>query len=167
MFRALIPGVLAMALLFGPAQAQDAADDSAEREALAQRYIQLSTGDHLDKVLADLGESIVATYPEPAGPEAQWMRQQLPAFSRSVIEQLAAAMAPLYAERMTLEELTALVEFYDTPLGRGILRKDAELALEIQPTMDAIALAEAEKLLSKFCAEFDCTSAVPLAPAKS
>ncbi|MFC0634168.1 DUF2059 domain-containing protein [Brevundimonas balnearis] len=167
MLKILLSGVLAAALLGGAAQAREAGDNLAEREALAQRYIALSTGENLNKVFSDMADAIVAEYPDPDGPEAQWMRRQLPGFAEGIVDQVAEAMAPEYARRLTLEELTALVAFFDTPMGREILRKSVVLAVELQPTIDAIAIEEAGELLSKFCAEFDCTSAVPLAPAKS
>lgn len=164
MFRWVCIGVAAALLWSGSARAQEAD----QRLALAERYVELSLGENLNKVFSDMAEQIVAQYPDPNGPEAQWMRRNLPGFAQDIADGVAEATAPVYAERMTLEELTALVEFYDTPLGRRILNKSVELTIELQPAMDAIAIQEAQELFTKFCAEFDCDVAPNGAgPAKS
>lgn len=126
------------------------------RQVLAERYIELSMGDGLEKALDAFVAEMIAESGDTRSEEAVWMRANLPDLVLRLVRGMADEMAPAYARGMTEEELTTLVAFYDSPIGREIARKTVTLSIETQPLMDAAVATYTEEFMTKFCAAFTC-----------
>jgi hypothetical protein len=147
--------VLILSLTFAaPSLAQDR--DAARRLELAERYITLSMGDNVEKLVGDLIEQELATSSDIPAEERAWMRANMPPLLVTAIERMARDLAPIYAETFTLEELEALADFYATPLGQTIARKQFEVAAREEEVL-AVALSQFfEDFATKYCQAFSC-----------
>lgn len=150
-FAVLFAAVLMVA---GPALAQD--EGASRRMALAERYVQLSVGDHLADVLeAQVRDELLKTDNLPAA-ERAWMAENMPGILMRAMEGLMADVVPLYAERFTEPELEALVAFFEGPMGQSIAVKQMEVGIEMQELMTPVLSAFLIELMTKYCAEFAC-----------
>lgn len=141
----------AVLLLAGTAHAQDDA-----RPALADRLVVLSANG-MDKILqkaidqafGDLDDSL----PEE---QVRWLRRNTAPVVQSHMRPLLAATSAAYAELFTEAELTAMIAFYETPLGQEVARKQLEVSLEIEPAMQKFQEGFMTEIMTKFCGQFDC-----------
>ena len=68
------------------------------------------------------------------------------------------ATAQAYAEVFTTEELTAMDNFYESPVGQSMLAKTPQVMAKIMPKVTGFLpdmMAETQK---RVCAEIDCTA---------
>lgn len=126
------------------------------RLPLAERVVSLSFNG-MEKVLQaaiDQGfENLDEKLPDE---QVQWLsRNAVPVF-QSHMRPLIAAMAVAYSERFTQAELSAMIAFYETPMGLAIARKQLEANVEIEPAMQKFEEGLMTELMTKFCAQFDC-----------
>lgn len=148
---------LAFAVLLAattPAAAQDG--DGARRLELAERYIELSIGDNISKSVAAMIDSEIASDTAMGEDERRWMRANMPDLMMGMIEHMAADLAPIYAETYSIEELEALVEFFSSPVGQTIARKQFELGTRVDEIVAGAIVAMFEQFVEKYCKEFDC-----------
>lgn len=139
------------------AQAQAQADPGLERRTeLADRYMRLTLGDDMRPLIESLIEEELAAQPHLSPEERAWYRQNMPVFFEAFMNALIADMAPHYAASMTEEELAAAIEFYSSPVGRSIARKELMLQVDFETEMYAAAEAMAVDIQTKYCAAFDC-----------
>lgn len=61
------------------------------------------------------------------------------------------------ADSFTAPELDALIAFYDTPLGRSIINKEAEISIALQEAMAPHLMIRMATVGEKFCQRFDCS----------
>lgn len=137
-----------------PAVAQDAA--AARRTVLAERYVQLSVGDHLATVMeTQIQDELLKTDDLPAA-ERAWMVANMPDILIRAMDGLMDEIVPLYAERFTEEELQALVSFFEGPLGQSIAVKQMEVGIDMQELLMPVMVEFLTELTTKYCAEFAC-----------
>lgn len=141
----------------GIAAAQDAGRP--QRLELAERFVQLSMGSEMDRMLGSLVEEQLAETPDMGAAEREWMRANMPTLTRDFLEDLGRELAVVYADEFTTEELQALVAFYATPLGQSIATKQFEIGARSQELMMGSLVRFLQKLEAKFCAEFSCEDA--------
>jgi hypothetical protein len=140
--------IVGMVLLAMPlsAQAEDAADTPASREAAAERYAKTTD------MKAMLGQM------------ADEMSRNVPAHLRDVfesamkkhvrIDMIEAATKAALVKHFTAQELTALAEFYESPVGRSAMSKIAVYMADLQPLMIAeVQRAVAEAIKEQQAAE--------------
>jgi hypothetical protein len=65
---------------------------------------------------------------------------------------------------MTDEELNAGIEFYSSPLGRSLARKEVALQIDMNDELYAAADAMAADMETKYCAAFDCPDLSVIVP---
>jgi len=155
MKRSIIIG-LAIALLAAvpAAQAQQAAPD--RRLALAEHYVELSVVG-LDKMVHEtIARQLEQDSQGMPAEHAQWFRANAAVILQPHLQRMIDAMKQDYAENFTEEELAALVDFYETPMGRGIARKQMDLGVEEGLRMAEFETAFSNDLLTKYCGAFDC-----------
>ncbi|WP_312146857.1 DUF2059 domain-containing protein [Brevundimonas sp.] len=75
-----------------------------------------------------------------------------------------AATATAYAELFTEAELTAMIAFYETPLGQNVARKQLEVSVELEPAMLKFQEDFMTEIMTKFCGQFDCEDEVAKEP---
>lgn len=152
--------MMALALVLGlstPALAQNI--PTAHQRELAQRLIQLSTGDSLEKLVEQQAELALAGVGDLPTAEAAWVRTNMPRMMMRMIDTMLADMVVAYAEVFSEAELEAQITFYESPLGPSIANKALELGVRQQAILGEVMQAYVEEFTTKYCAEFDCTAA--------
>jgi len=154
---------LALALMLGalPAAAQTAAPPARSAEAdakvaLVRRYFAAI---QFDKLMNGMIESMLQNI--LADP-------RIPAEKREVIEDVAlesfAAVLPgymdrvvaVYAEEFTREELVAVVEFYESPVGRALTARSVILTRRTGELMDYFRPAFEADMQRRLCDRIGC-----------
>lgn len=126
------------------------------REALAQRYVDLTTGG-VDKIVRQMmNETISGFGPEVDPAHRQWFLNNAADILMPHMHRLIADMRGDIQTRFTVAELEAMIAFYDTPQGRAIATKQAEMGGALGMRMQAFQQAYAVDLMTKFCGSFDC-----------
>lgn len=74
------------------------------------------------------------------------------------IEATFADLTDDVAEIFILQELEAMVAFFDTPLGRSISDKNFELGMRVQAVMAPHLITALTRLSEKYCARFECAA---------
>lgn len=151
--------VLALGLcLFaaGPADARQ--DDEARRLALAERYLQVTQGPSLRKTIQGFFEDTFAKAGAPTD-EREWLSANMSAAFDVAIQATFAELTDDVAEIFTVQELEALIVFFDTPLGRSVSDKSFELGIRTQAVMAPHLIAAMTQLGEKYCARFECSDA--------
>ena len=142
--------------------AQD--DDAARRLELAERYVELSQGDSLADMARTYIDEMLAAETQFEAAHREWFRVNLPREMTSLMTGIMDSLVPVYADRLTVEELTALVEFYETPLGRSISQKQVEIGMDQGVAMETAILQFQVDLMRKFCTAFDCSEPAASGP---
>ncbi|MFE9084076.1 DUF2059 domain-containing protein [Brevundimonas sp. NPDC003935] len=93
--------------------------------------------------------------------QARWFRRHALQIMNTHMRPMIDEMTRDYAERFSEAELRALVAFYETPMGRGIARKQMEAGMAQGEIMQRFEVAYLTDLMTKFCAEFDCQAEAP------
>ncbi len=153
----LIAVVAAMlAISAAPASAQDAPDPARENHlTLAGRYLELTQGGEMVK---QMRQQIEESYAESEMPAEQrtWMIESMSDALTDVVAQTIAELRDDVADTFTVPELEAAIGFYESPMGRAVIRKQADLSFEAQEIMMPLLLPRMTAVMEKFCVRFDC-----------
>lgn len=144
--------------LAAPAAAQSTATPDPGRErhlALAGQYLELTQGGDLFK---QLREQLEAQYVGSGLPAEQqtWMAGEVANMVREVLNATVLELRDDVAESFTIAELQGAIDFYSSPLGRSVVRKQVELNFEMQRVMTPMLMPRMVGLMEKFCQRFDC-----------
>jgi uncharacterized protein len=154
---AIVFSVLAM--WAGPALAQTAPDAARQsRLALSERYLELTQGGDLIK---EIREQLEADYGETELPEAQrvWFVERMTVVLEEVVAATLVELRDDVADSFTSEELETAIAFYDSPVGRSVVRKQMALNAELQQIMMRLLMPRVTELMEKYCLRFDCSAA--------
>lgn len=133
---------------------------SPRRMALARQYLDLLMTDQFEGVVHQmLGAEFENDREIQAMPdEDRRMLLNLTAeLTADMVPQMITEMVPVYAATFTEEELTALVAFYDTPLGRSIANKSIEVMPEADRAIMSVVPQLLEKMATRMCQHYGCT----------
>lgn len=139
---------------------QNAAAPSPVRTELARRYLNLLMTDQFEGVVRQmLGTEFENDSEMQALPEAdRRMILELTAeLTTDMVPQMITEMVPVYAATFTEEELTALVGFYGTPLGRSIADKSIEVMPEADRAVMSVVPRMLEKMATRMCQHYGCS----------
>lgn len=149
--------LIAVALVWAtPAFAQSAPDPERARQLeLAGRYLDLTQGGDL---LKQMRRQIDEGYGESGLPDDQraWMTENMADLLEEVLRTTLAELRDDVADSFTTQELEAAVAFYDSPLGRSVVRKQVDMNGELQEVMMPLLIPRMTSLMEKFCQRFDC-----------
>lgn len=140
-----------------PAFAQTAPD--AERQAQldrADRYLELAQGSGMNKIVRQQLEDFYGDGSMPAD-QRDWLTENMTDIYEDVLELAVADVRDDVADSFTAPELDALIAFYDTPLGRSIITKEAEINMALQQAMMPHLMTRMATVGEKFCQRFDCS----------
>ena len=152
---AIIAAVLALSA--APAMGQEAPDPARSQQLeLADRYLALAQGPAVSKVVRQQLEEFYADGSIPTDQQA-WLAEAMTEAYEEVIVLVSAEMREDVADRFSRSELEALIAFYDTPAGRAIVLKEAEMSLALQDAMMPHMMTRMAAMGEKFCQRFDCT----------
>lgn len=162
MQRALLVLVAAAVLaLASPAPAQDAGDTAqAERETLVREYLAAIDFDKL----MDATSASITTAQMESFPGIQAVPAETRAIIADVTEQVMREMRDriidryvvLYAEVFSEAELRALVDFYESDMGRSITAKSQIVAVQGGPILAEIMPEIQSAMQTRLCARIKC-----------
>lgn len=160
MFKNIAVMALSATVVFSaPAMAQNGAEGSIER-GLAARVVALTTPD-IEKQLLAYVQQIPAQmgFSEVDADAARWFEKNAGPLMMPHMRTLMSDIERLYAETLTREELQAMVDFYQTPMGREIARKQVELGIQMGEPISRMQTAYVTDLLTTYCRDNDCEAA--------
>lgn len=132
------------------------ADSPAERQALAERYVRISMAG-FDKLMQQHIDAEAQSLADVLSEEhSRWLRANTIVIMNTHLRPMVDGIARDYAERFTQDELTAMVAFYEGPMGREIARKEMEAGLDQNDLIAQFQIGFLTDLFGRFCATFDC-----------
>lgn len=169
-FIAIVSAV-ALAVAAGPVLAQTAPEpllavvtetsppDAAreERLELAERYLVLTQGGDLVKQMRGQIEESYGASGLPAD-QRDWMAEGMGDLLTEVMELAIVELRDDVADSFTVEELETAIAFYDSPVGRSVVRKQLDMNMELQEVMMPLLMPRITSLMEKFCLRFDCSA---------
>ena len=145
-----------LAVSTGPAFAQDAPDHARENHLnLADRYLELTQGGEVVKQMRRQMEEGYSGSGLPADQRA-WMTESLGEMLAEVVDETIVQLRDNVADNFTVPELEAAIGFYESPVGRSLVRKQVDLNYEAQQIMMPLLVPRMTALMEKFCVRFDC-----------
>lgn len=159
-----LAGALAGAALTGtPVQAyetpQAAAPPSARRLELTRRYIELTMTDQLEDAIRLMVVNQMMLDPnmrDMPEEDRQFITDLTAEITTDMIPQMFEAMIPVYANAFTETELEALIAFYDSELGRGIIAKTLIAMPEATQAAMTVLPLTLDKLAARICQHYGC-----------
>ena len=133
-------------------------DDAAHRLQLAERFIELMQVDQMGEMMQGLASSMVPPSSRDLPPHEQ--RILTDALSDAVGQmtpRIFEAMAPIYAEIFTLQELQDLVAFYESPTGIALVSKSYEALPQITAAVNGIMPEILNDMATNLCASLECS----------
>lgn len=161
MFKFLGGLLLALMLLAAPAaaSAQTPADpDAAERLALANKFIVLMQGDQMAASLHQMMTMVVPVQDGMSAEDRQMINEVTGEMMEVMLPRMFEAMAPVYADIFTLEELRGLVAFYESDIGRSLVRKSFEAAPRIAEVVMDVMPGVMTEMADRMCDRMECNA---------
>ena len=157
--RHLIGGLcMAVMLLATPALA-DTKSDETERLALANKFIALLQVDQLSGAISQMTTMMMPQeFAELPADDAQEMQDLIAEMTADMMPRMFEAMAPAYADIFTLEELRGLVAFYESDIGRSMIRKSYEATPQLAEAMQSIMPSIMADMADTMCDRFECSA---------
>jgi len=156
--KRLIGGlILALTLLTAPAAMAETTDVSTEKLALANKFIALIQGEQLG---ASLGQMMAMMMPESttlSAEQATEVREAMAEATASMLPRMFEVSAPIYADIFTLEELQALVAFYQSDVGRSLMSKSYAAAPRIATAIQGIMPELMADMGDQMCNRLECS----------
>lgn len=156
--RTAVVAFLTSVFIFNAGYANAQSSDAEVRSNLAERLIDATARESLDKIMEEAVDRQAATLVELSDEQRAWYSANALPIFRPHLQTMIDDMEAQYAEAFTAAELTALVAFYETPEGRVIARKQSQVGAMLGENLGEMARAYVSDLLTKFCATFDCPS---------
>lgn len=130
--------------------------------ALSRRYLDLMFTDQFESVIHQmLGEQMSSDQAMQDVPDED--RQFIIGLTSELVTDMVplmiTEMVPVYAAQFTEEELQALVDFFGSPMGRVIARKNVEVMPEANRAVMAVVPQMLEKMATRMCQHYGCTPA--------
>lgn len=136
-----------------------AGDPSARQLSLSRRYVELMQSEQLatairEVVVAEMnGSNAGADLPAE---DREYLIDLSTELAAEMVPQMMDQLAPVYARTFTEEELTAMVEFYDSEIGRSIVDKTYASLVEADQAMMSVMPRLMEKMAARICARYGC-----------
>lgn len=169
MRRVILSAGLSVAMLFsaGPGLTQarpapTAAKPADTKMALAKRVFDaMRFSELIGKMLDDMdplmamGESSALS-----DKDSKLMRESVREAMMAKMPVYVDAMTKLYADTFTEEELRAMAEFYESPVGQSVLRKSANLTAPATKAMMDLMPELLADTLTRFCSKTECNDSL-------
>ena len=133
-------------------------DDAAHRLQLAERFIELMQVDQMGEMMQGLASSMVPPSSRDLPPrEQRILTDALAEAVGQMTPRIFEAMAPVYAEIFTLQELQDLVAFYESPTGVAFVSKSYEALPQITAAVNGIMPEILNDMATNLCASLECS----------
>jgi len=153
--------LLALAIMAAPAaaNAQTAGqDDAAERLALANKFIVLVQGEQMGASMRQM-MGMITPQNSRLPPEQQAIINDVTGEMVEVmLPRMFEAMAPVYADIFTVEELRGLVAFYESDIGQSMVRKSFEAAPRIAEVTMGLMPEMMGEMADRMCDRLGCSA---------
>lgn len=141
---------------------------TSEKQALAARVVRLTTADMEKQILDYMGSMFSQMDAEGADRTvAVWFEKNAGPVMLPHIRTFMGEVEQMYARLLTVEELQAMITFYETPMGRSIARKQTQLGIDMSGPIEAMTVNYAQDLMTRFCNDHDCSDSEGNQPAAS
>ncbi|CAN5294826.1 hypothetical protein BH09PSE1_BH09PSE1_29320 [soil metagenome] len=141
-----------------PIRAEPMRDEAAVRLELSRRFIAaLQT----DQMASMLGQMTVAFTPPTEGLNEEQqaaLHRATATATTQMTTRLFDAMAPIYADIFTLEELNGLVAFYESDIGRSMMAKSYAAAPRITEVVIGMMPEMMQGMADSMCKDLGCTA---------
>lgn len=137
-----------------------AGQPSARQLELTRRYVDLMMSDQFETMIRQMIAIEASMDPdaqEMPDADRRFLTELASELVTDMIPQMLDEMVPVYARTFSEAELEALIAFYDTPVGRSIVLKEAEISLVIQEAIMPHMMTRMSAVGEKFCQRFDCS----------
>jgi len=161
---ALMTGVfLISAPVICHAQTATETAPSAEKVALVKRYFNAI---HFDQMMSGIIDQMTPammaqmrkSQPDMTDAELQAATEAVSEGTTDFMKKVIEASIPVYADIFTVEELTKMDEFYESPIGQSIMAKAPLATQKLMPTvMDLMPEFQAD-ITKRMCAKIDCSA---------
>jgi hypothetical protein len=160
---ALITGAFLLSMpAIGHAQTSDPAP-SAEKVALVKRYFAAI---HFDQMMTDIVKQMTPammaqmrkSQPDITDEEFEAATEAVSESTTDFLKKVTEASIPVYADIFTVEELTMMDEFYETPIGQSIMAKAPQATQKLMPTVMALMPEYQADIKKRMCAKIDCSA---------
>ena len=133
-------------------------DDAAHRLQLAERFIELMQVDQMGEMMQGLASSMVPPSSRDLPPhEQRILADALGQAVGQMMPRMFEAMAPVYAEIFTLQELEDLVAFYESPTGLAFVSKSYAALPQITAAVNGIMPEILNDMATNLCASLECS----------
>ncbi|MFC7380266.1 DUF2059 domain-containing protein [Brevundimonas sp. GCM10030266] len=129
---------------------------------LSRRYLDLMMTDQFEDVIHQmLGDQMSTDQSMRDVPDEdrRFIISLTAELTTDMVPLMITEMVPVYATIFTEEELTALVTFYETPMGRVIAEKSVQVMPEANRAVMAVVPQMLEKMVTRMCQHYGCTPA--------
>jgi hypothetical protein len=161
MKRLIAAFVIVSALLAGPLAAHAEPmprDEAAVRLELSRRFIAALQTDQMSSMITQMTTSLTSPQEGLSDAQTQALRRAMATATDEMMSRLFDAMAPIYADIFTLEELNGLVGFYESDIGRSLMAKSYAAAPRVTAVMTAMMPEIMHGMVDTMCKELGCTA---------
>jgi hypothetical protein len=148
-----------LAVCAGPVAAQTPPDAARQNHLdLAEQYLELTQGGDLVKQMRRQIEDSYGGADLPPD-QREWLVESMADLFEDIMAETIVELRDDVADSFTIEELEASIAFYGSPIGRSVVRKQADLHAEMQAVAMRLMVPRFTDLMEKYCLRFDCTAA--------
>lgn len=132
---------------------------SARQMHLSRRYVELTQSDQMEEAIRTMIVGQANDDPsmrEIPAEDRAFMVDLATELTVDLMPQMLDRLVPVYARTFSEAELTALVTFFDSDMGRSIAQKNIESMPEANAAMMSVMPQLYEKMATRVCARFGC-----------
>ncbi|WGM39171.1 DUF2059 domain-containing protein [Caulobacter sp. NIBR1757] len=134
---------------------------SAHATDLARRYIKAMRMEEAMTVVFSQFDPLMGMDPSMAAKiDRNAMREAMVESVGEILPKWTEALIPYVAAAFSVEELEAMVAFYESPIGQSVVTKSQVLAKPSMEIMQDLAPGLGEDMLARYCAKATCTGAL-------
>lgn len=122
------------------------AQDNKAYEATMVKMLEVSKSMDAMKQLAPQIMAMVKQQ-APAAPQKFW--DELEKTMVTMYDQIIKGMIPVYQKYLTIEDIRAIIDFYETPVGKKLAESNTKIAVEAMPIAQQIAQQTMQKFMEE------------------
>lgn len=136
-----------------------AQDETEIKLDLANRFIAAIQTDQMSAMMSQMTLSLTPPREGQTAAENDALRQAMTETTDVMMTRLFDAMAPIYADIFTLEELTGLVAFYESDIGRSMMTKSYAATPRVTALVQAMMPEMVRDMAHSMCDQLSCNEA--------
>jgi hypothetical protein len=142
-----------------PAPATTQAKADALKLQLANRFIAAMQTEQMGEMISQMSMTLTPEGLEEASDdELAEYREVVGDMAARMMPRIFDAMAPIYADIFTVEELRALVDFYESDIGQSMMTKTYAAAPRMAEAMQVVMPAIMADMAAAMCERFECSA---------